>query len=283
MVQYPYRVETFHTTQAGKVAYIDEGAGERTILFIHGLSNYAMGWAKNFHTLRNKYRCIAVDLPGNGLSERGDHHYSIHFFASVIEELITGLGLMQLCICGHSMGAQIAVTLLLNRPDIGERTILFAPAGFETFTPIEVSMYEATLQVFDLFASEEQSLAKSIRTSFFRHQQDAEGMIDDLIKIMHQHPMKDYRRMAEACIKGMLHEPIFNSLHLLTHPTLVIFGDRDALIPNRILHPVTTRQVGEAGVKQLQNGKLHMVPQSGHFVQWEKAREVNELIEEFLD
>jgi pimeloyl-ACP methyl ester carboxylesterase len=107
-------------------------------------------------------------------------------------------------------------------------------------------------------------------------------MVEDLIKLQRSYPLVDYRRMVKASIYGMLHEPVFNSLHRLEVPTLVIFGEKDALIPAKVLHPTTTRKIAEEGTAQIPQASLHLIPDCGHFVQWEKANEVNELIRKFI-
>jgi pimeloyl-ACP methyl ester carboxylesterase len=68
----PFTTKSIKFTGTGKINYIDEGTGTTTLLMIHGLANYALGWKRNISELRKYYRCIAIDLPGNGLSEPGD-------------------------------------------------------------------------------------------------------------------------------------------------------------------------------------------------------------------
>jgi len=280
--RYPYKTGSVTLSNTGKINYVDEGAGDTTILFIHGLANYALGWKRNIEALKSGHRCIAIDLPGNGLSEHGPFPYSISYFANVVTEFIQQLGLRNVILAGHSMGGQIALTAVLNAPEIAERLILCAPAGFEVFTPWEASLYETSISVFDYFSTEENSLTKSIRSSFYHYTHQADEMISDLIGLLSRYPLSEYRRMVNACIHGMLHEPVYNSLHLIQQPALVIYGERDALIPTRALHPTTTRKIAEEGAAKMLHSELHLIPNCGHFVQWEKAAEVNGLIADFL-
>jgi len=39
-------------------------------------------------------------------------------------------------------------------------------------------------------------------------------MVQDLVGIMKTYPNNVYRKMIDACIAGMLNEPIFDNLHL---------------------------------------------------------------------
>jgi pimeloyl-ACP methyl ester carboxylesterase len=44
---YPYPVKMTHLPGQVSVAYIDEGAGPQTLVFLHGLGSYLKGWTKN--------------------------------------------------------------------------------------------------------------------------------------------------------------------------------------------------------------------------------------------
>lgn len=279
---YPFKTGIVALKDSGKVNYIDEGQGNQTLVFIHGLANYALGWKKNISELKNNFRCIAIDLPGNGLSEAGRSKYSIDYFSHVVAELIQQLKLENVVLVGHSMGGQIAINTLFLYPNIAQKLILCAPAGFEVFTSWEATMYHTSINMFDYFASEESSLRNSIKSSFSHYNHQADDMIDDLIKLLDAYPYKEYRKMVDDCIYSMLNHPVFNKLHKIKQPTLILFGDRDALIPNRVLHPVTTKKIAEDGASQIPNSTLQMIHQCGHFLQWEKAGVVNRAIKEFL-
>ncbi|HXS36191.1 MAG TPA: alpha/beta hydrolase [Flavipsychrobacter sp.] len=278
----PYTNNYLKLSNGNNIAYIDEGEGDKTLLFIHGLASYSLSWKKNIEQLKNHFRCIAIDLPGNGMSDRGDFPYGINFFAGAVYDFIQKLGLKNLCLVGHSMGGQIAITMLLNAPHCANQLILCAPAGFEVFTPMEKSFYHSSIQLFDFFSSEENSLRKTIQSSFYHYPQQADEMADELVAILKTYPTRAYRDMIDKSIAGMLNEPVFNGLHLITQPTLVMFGERDALIPNRIIHPTTTKYIATEGAGKMPNATLKMISKCGHFLQWEKAGEVNDLIIEFL-
>jgi len=280
-LQYPYNTGHITLPNGCNMNYIDEGEGD-TFLFIHGLATYALSWRKNIDELKKSYRCIAVDLPGNGLSDRGDYPYGISFFAASVYELIAKLNLKNIVLIGHSMGGQVAIRLALLYPELINKLILCAPAGFETFNGFERSLYKSALQVLDFFASEDVSLAKTIRTSFYQVPSFAEQMIDELSLLMHTSSLHTYRNMIEMCIDSMLSKPVFDELSLLRTQTLVLYGERDALIPNRMIHPVTTRKIAEEVIKLIPHAKLIMIPQCGHFLQIEKAELVNAYLKEFV-
>jgi pimeloyl-ACP methyl ester carboxylesterase len=281
-VAYPYKVHTANLSHCN-IAYIDEGKGPKTLLFIHGLASYALCWEYNINELKDHYRCIAIDLPGNGFSDRGDRAYTMHFFADAVYEFIQKLELKSVCLVGHSMGGQIAMTTLINHPTCADELVLCAPAGFEVFSALEKALYQTSLHISDFLSTEEQGLRHVVQNSFYRNPQQGNGMISDLIKLMETYPMSQYRKMVEGCILSMVNEPIFDRLNSISQPTLVLFGMYDALIPNKLIHHTTTQKIAEAGVHKISGAVLKMIPDCGHFVQWEKAGEVNKYMLNFLE
>lgn len=276
----PYHKITL--SNGSSVSYIDEGSGPNTIVFIHGLATYGGTWVHNIEGLQSSFRCIALDLPGNGHSEKGDLPYSIQYYAACVYDFIQKMRLENVVLCGHSMGGQIAMTLMLNVPDAAVKMVLCAPAGFEQFNIFEKTMYRSVIGLADIFSSDESSLRNSIYNSFYKNPAQADGMIEDMVKILRSYPASTYKKMLDASIQAMMNEPVFDSLSKIKIPTLVIFGELDALIPNKLLHPISTDQLARTAVAKMPDARLEMIPFAGHFVQWEKAERVNAAIKDFV-
>lgn len=277
-----YQTDRIQLSNGCNVAYIDEGKGSTTLLFVHGLATYAYSWIKNIESLKEYYRCIAIDLPGNGYSDGGDYSYGMNFYAGCVYDFIQQLQLKNVVIVGHSMGGQIVQTLAINHPTAFEKLVLCAPAGFETFTMMERAMYKGGIHFFDFFSTEENSLRQVVRTSFYNYPAYADGILQELVDIMKRQPANRYRKMIEACIDGMINEPVFDKLHTIQQPTLVLFGDRDALIPNRLIHPITPTSIAQKGAAEMPGALLHILPNCGHFLQLEQPEVVNKHIHSFV-
>ncbi len=283
MVVYPYNTKFIDLPGDCKIAYIDEGKGERTLLFIHGLANYALVWKNNIDYLKQYYRCIAIDLPGNGLSDKNEHDFSMRFFAECVYEFIKAMNLKDPVVIGHSMGGHIAMTLAIAHPLCLSKLVLCAPAGLEEFTSFDKTLYYSTIHLYDFVSSEEHTLRHTIENSFYHHKHQGESIVKDLVAIMKTYKLNYYRKMIESCIKGMLEEPVLDKISSITTPTLVMFGKHDALIPNRLLHHTTPEHIAKTGVQKLTNGKLEMISNCGHFLQLEKTDEVNRHIIMYLE
>ncbi len=136
---YPFPVRHVAIRHDIKVAYCDEGSGKETLLFIHGLANYIPVWKHQIKELSRHHRCIALDLPGNGLSSGGNYPYTLFFYAECVKLFADKLGLENIVLAGHSMGGQISVVLGLRYPELINKIILIAPAGIEYFNSLEAA------------------------------------------------------------------------------------------------------------------------------------------------
>lgn len=282
-ISYPYpvhRQKILH--DAVEIAYVDEGQGDTTLLFVHGLGHSLLGWARNIEYLKQYHRCVAIDLPGNGLSSTGEYPYSMHFFAEALFDLIDKLKLKNVYLAGHSMGGQISLTFARLHPEALKGLILCAPAGFETFNEWEKSLYRNTMYFVDMVSNEENSLRKAIQNSFYIMPDNAPAFTQQLVDLMKLQDRNHYRYMIDRCINAMLDEPVFDHLGDINIPVLVLFGERDNLIPNRFIHPVSTRKLAESAAVHFQSATVEIISQCGHFLQWEKPQQVNGYIRNFI-
>lgn len=281
--EYPYDVQKITLSDSVEIAYIDEGKGSRTLLFIHGLGSNLKAWQKNIDFLKKDYRCIALDLPGYGKSSKGEYPFDMTFFAKTVRDLIEKLALTKVVLVGHSMGGQIALHTLLNQEEKIEKLILIAPAGFETFTEEEKAWFQSVFTAAVVKATPEAQIVKNFHLNFHTFPDDAQFMIDDRLLLRKTAAYEPYCKMIPQCVKGMLNEPVFDRLSEITLPTLILFGENDLLIPNKFLHAaLTVAQVATSGHERIPDSELKMIPRAGHFVQWEQAEQVNEMVLKFL-
>ncbi len=280
---YPYQVQKIVLSDTLDLAYIDEGEGDNTLVFIHGLGSYLKAWNKNIEELKKHYRCIALDLPGYGKSSHGDYPYDMTFFAKSIRSFLDSLQLKNVVLVGHSMGGQIAMHTVLQDDTRINKLILLAPAGFETFTKEQKQWFANFVTPEAVKATPEAQIVRNFEINFHQMPDDARFMIEDRMA-MRQTPAYDhYCAMIPKCVQGMLDQPVFDQLPNIKIPTLILYGENDLLIPNAFLHPnLTTREVAEKGQAQILNSQLEMIPLAGHFVQWEQAGKVNQHILKFL-
>ena len=281
-LNYPYETKVLKVFNDIEVAYVEQGEGEQTILFIHGLGSYIPAWYKNIEALKSSYTCIAIDLPGYGKSSKGKYDYDMKFFADVVASFIKEKGLQKVTLAGHSMGGQVSITTALYYAELVQNLVLVAPAGFETFHEGQKEWFREILTSRGVMLTPVESIQSNIAYNFYNYQPDASFMITDRIAMRSAEDFEWYCYAVVQSISGMVDQPVFDFLKEVEQPTLVLFGENDNLIPNRFLNPGTTRKVAERGVEQMSNASLKMIPNTGHFAMFESADVVNNEIRRFL-
>ena len=98
--------------------HVSVGAGQPTIVFLHGFMGSSADWQRTTTAFEGRYRCIAVDLPGHGASTGlQPGAYTIGGAARSLLGLLDILGVERPVIAGYSMGGRLALSLALRHPD----------------------------------------------------------------------------------------------------------------------------------------------------------------------
>ena len=281
-LNYPFPVKYVTLDDGRKIAYVDEGKGDDTIIFVHGLGSYLPAWKKNIIKLRENYRCIAIDLPGYGKSSKEIHSGQMDFYADVIEEFAAKLDLEKIVVAGHSMGGQIGMVAALKYPDLISKLILIAPAGFEEFHEGEKQWFREVMTVKGVALTSNHQIRTNLYSNFYNMPEDAEFMITDRIAMKGAEGFENYCYAVVQSVNGMVDQPVIDFLHKIEQPVLILFGEHDQLIPNRYLNPGFTKEIALKGHNKLPNSKLVMIEDCGHFAQYEKPEVVNDAIRDFL-
>ncbi|MFD2246842.1 alpha/beta fold hydrolase [Pontibacter ruber] len=282
-LKYKYTTKKVMLADGTSITYVDEGKGPETIIFIHGLGSYLPAWDKNIEDLSKSYRCIALDLPGYGKSAKEGVQPGMDAYATAVLALMDKLKLKQAILAGHSMGAQIALTAAMKEPQRVKKLILAAPAGFETFTEQQKQLFKATVTPESVQKTTPEQVAANIKINFYQMPADAQFMIADRLKMAESKQFGAYSAAVAGSVAAMVDEPVYEQLPQVQAPTLIVFGEHDALIPNRYLNPgLTTQAVAESGRDRIPNSQLVMVPAAGHFVQYEQPETFNKEVLSFL-
>ncbi|MCB0638929.1 MAG: alpha/beta fold hydrolase [Lewinella sp.] len=267
-----------------RLAYIDEGVGETTLLFVHGLASTCEVWQRNVEVLRHDYRCLALDLPGYGGSDQDDVEVGMGAYAKLLGQFCVALALDAVVLVGHSMGGQVVLTSLLREHLPVTSVVLLAPAGLEVFSAWERRWLERLNQPTLLISQPAEQVRQHFRANFYRMPADARPLLERRLQLQQQPvALAAYADVVTRCVAAMLQEPVHEELPAIRLPVLLLFGEADQLIPNRYLHPLaTTAGVAREGAARLPRAQLQLIPEAGHFVQWEKANEVNAAIRSFV-
>lgn len=128
----------FFDSSAGRVHYIDEGSGV-PILLLHGNPTWSFLYRKIVPRLQDAFRCIAVDYPGFGLSDRPEGYgYTPEEHARVVGELVDHLDLDGFLMMVQDWGGPIGFDVAIERAD-RVRGIVH---GNTWFWPVDTLMFK---------------------------------------------------------------------------------------------------------------------------------------------
>jgi pimeloyl-ACP methyl ester carboxylesterase len=118
----------------GRMHYVDErpadhpGAG--TLLFVHGNPTWSFHWRQLILGLRSKYRCVAPDHLGCGLSDKPPHLLSLADHIDNLTALVERLDLRDVTLVAQDWGGAIGLGTMLRLPERLQRIILFNTGAF---------------------------------------------------------------------------------------------------------------------------------------------------------
>lgn len=281
----PYRFPTkFVKLEEGEVAYVKEGHGKKTLLFVHGLSSNVDAWYRNIEELKDDFTCIAIDLPGYGKSYKNAGEFTATYFSEIISKVTDKLQLKNFILVGHSMGGQAAIKFAAKYPEKLEKLILIAPAGIEKFTTFEGDAMKMVMKQKTIMATTPEQIERNYNLNFYKMPNEADKMILERKNIVHAADFDLHALAIEKSVMGMLDDTVTEDLAKIITPTLILFAKNDMLIPNKYLHPLMTiDHVAEEAKTQVKNSKLIMIGEAGHFLQFEKPAEVNNEIKAFVN
>ncbi len=91
------------------IHYDDQGAGELSLLFVHGWSCDRGYWSAQRDDFARKYRVVTVDLAGHGESSDNRADFSIPAFGGDVAAVAEALDLRNIVLVGHSMGGSVVL------------------------------------------------------------------------------------------------------------------------------------------------------------------------------
>lgn len=117
------------------ISYEVFGAGEPTLVFVHGWSCDARYWRAQIPVFSKRHRVITLDLAGHGHSGSVRSRYIMKAFGEDVRAVTEAVGSHQVILIGHSMGGSViaeAARLMPSR--------VIGLIGVDTFENIEYPM-----------------------------------------------------------------------------------------------------------------------------------------------
>lgn len=111
-----------------QIHYYRTGGSKPPIVLIHGATDDGLCWMPLIEALIPNWDVVAMDLRGHGLSGSGHGDYSPNVRLDDLLALLAALKLENPVLCGHSLGAESALSAALALPERIRALILEDPA-----------------------------------------------------------------------------------------------------------------------------------------------------------
>ena len=126
-----------------ELAYIDEGAGE-VVIMVHGNMSSSVHYEPLISRLKDKFRCIAVDLRGFGDSSYNNRFDTLAELADDVNALTVALGIDKYYLIGWSNGGGVGLQLCARYPEKVRKFFDIEGAGYKGYPLYKKENYKST-------------------------------------------------------------------------------------------------------------------------------------------
>lgn len=249
------------SVEGAEVAYANQGTvNHPPLVFIHGWGASHKYWVNAFSGFAPRYRCVAPDLPGFGLSEKPKRDYSLEALAKWTGGFLDRLNFPKVTLVGHSMGGAIALLFARANPGRVAKLALVNPLvrGKDALSQRVRTLMTPGLRNILFLLRGYPGLRRWIAGDFTNAVPMPPELVDDILAPTYQSMVGSYASLAKADLTGPMPEI----------PTLAIGTDLD-----QILHP---------GQIDLLDGPKVRINGCGHMPMLEKPAEFNRVLDGFL-
>jgi pimeloyl-ACP methyl ester carboxylesterase len=295
--QYPYQVQFVPLEIEGqtlRMAYMDiapSTAIRGAIVLMHGKNFGGYYWGDTARALTAAgYRVIIPDQIGWGKSSKPDIRYSFHLLAANTAKLLDSLGVDKAAVMGHSTGGMLAARFALMYPERVTRLILECPLGLEDYRIKIPWQSDDTLYRAELANTDPAKISAVFERYFVAPKREVYGRLAEVqIRVTQSAEYPRWAKASALAYQMIYQQPVVYEFPQLKMPTLLIVGDKDHTVPMGSYVSESVRQtmgdflrLGPNAVKQMPNGRLEVMPNTGHIAHIEQAERFRSVVLDFL-
>ncbi len=262
-----------------QVHFRDEGLKKDTLLplvLLHGTGASLHTFDAWTNELKFQRRILRMDLPAFGLTGPfPDKDYSIGHYVDFVHKFLVANGIKRCILGGNSLGGNIAWQFAVKYPQMVDKLILIDAAGYPMVSksspiafriariPVLNNLLTFITPRFMARASVENVYADEARVS------------DELVDRYFELTLREGNRRALVDRMQMpLDSTAYQKIKTIQHPTLILWGEQDELIP------VEAARRFQA---DLPNDTLVLMKNAGHVPMEESPKESLQIVQSFLN
>jgi pimeloyl-ACP methyl ester carboxylesterase len=205
------------------------------MVLIHGFTSSTLVWSKVFLTLANAgYRVIAPDMLGYGYSAKPRNgEYTIEGQAKLLMRLLDALGIPRAIIVGSSYGGAVAATCALDYAERVEKLILVGTVNNNRPLAFILMRLFGSPGVGDVVSPLLIGSRRLLRRRMKRVYDEHAWVLDERRVDARHLPLRaaGTHRAIIRTVRRWDAERISRDAHLISQPTLLLWGENDREIP----------------------------------------------------
>ncbi|MFR9779864.1 alpha/beta fold hydrolase [Micromonospora sp. MS34] len=265
------------TVAGRRVRYRVSGDGPPVVL-LHGIGRTLDDFADQHHGLARDHRVVSVDLPGHGGSAPLDVPHTLPTLASAVTDALDAVGVTGPAhLVGNSLGGALAMRLAVDDPSRAASLVLVNSAGFGR--EVTFALRLLALPFARLLLRPHPAIARRTERAIFHDPAYVtEARIATALAAAREpHAARVMLEVVRSLgtwrgVRPQWRAELLDAVAALDLPTLVVWGERDLVLPVRHLTNARTR---------FPQARTHLFPDTGHMPQIEQAADFEALVRRF--
>ena len=256
-------------------------SGQREpVVLVHGLGGQWQNWLENIPRLAQSRRVVAMDLPGFGLTPEpeDDEDITITRYGRWVNELADRLELGKVDLVGNSMGGYIAAEVAIQFPERVSRLVLVSAAGISSAEVMQMPILTVGRVAAAIASNSVTRYRRLASRPVTRHMS---------LALVARHPRLLKADLAyegffkgggkpgfDDALRASLNYDFRDRLPDVKVPTLIVWGEKDSIIP--------TRDADEFE-RLIEDSRKVVMKDTGHVPMAERPQAFNDVLVDFLE
>lgn len=286
----------FFDVQGIRTRVIEAGSGP-ALIFLHGSGGHAEAFARNIVPLSSRYRVVAMDYLGSGLTDYPTHTPTMRERVDHIVNLMELMGIRHACLAGESFGGTQAFATARMYPERVSSVVAIVGGAFAVETD-ENSARQWETSMLTMVERQRAFLANPSRETVLKRLawlfSDPASITDELVDVRWRFYQREAVRRSVADMTDMIAEDVAarrngttlpqrtdalrpmtpEDLQAVRHPTLFLWTAHN---------PSTSAHTAQIAANHVPGSQFVLMKDCAHWPQWENPRAFNQIVADFLE